>query len=396
MEIGPAKQGCGCDCFGISMNKKNWELLVMPLVGGLVGASCMILYLFVRDFFAIQLPPWPLSVVSFLAALIVAVTIHELGHVLAGLLVKYGFYFVSVGYFKVERTASGLKPRFDPKAPNPLGGLTMMLPDAGHDSRRSEALFVAGGPVASVLLFMLLAITAFSLSAFGSTTWTVNAVIYFSWLTAVMSLVLGLLALIPESSGQIKSDGYHLMSIWKGSEAFLTSRIIIRLISQSLQGTRPAELDIELMHQTLGSEDPSESQMARLFLYAYYSDKGEMQRAGEYLDAAVEKEEEAQSPLLGPSVFLEKAFWEALVQGNADSAAHYFDKGKAGYSEKGTWHRAQTGVLLAKGDHEEARKAAEIARRHTQESMDRGGSVWAEAMLDRLLDKYGQMIVSET
>lgn len=372
------------------MKMNRWKKFAIGLFAGIFGAGGMILYLLVRDYFELQLPPWPVFVLSFFAALVVSVTVHELGHVLAGFWVKYQFFFVSVGPFKLEKKSNGIKKVFDLKTPNLYGGLTLMLPTEANDSRHRAAVFIAGGPVASVLLFVLLTTTAFSLSANGSTLWLPNAVIYFSWLTAVVSLFLGLFALIPEDSGQIKSDGYHLLDIWKGGEAFLTSRIITRLMSQSLQGTRPAGLDAGLMHRLLETGDSLESQIGRLFLFSYYSDKGDMDEAGVYLDAAAEMTEQVQNPALDPSIFLEKAFWEVLNEGTTEKAEHYFEKGKTGYAEKSTFNRSQTALFFIQGRRDEARKAAATTRRLIRESVDRGGAVWEEDMLDRLLLKFGE------
>lgn len=170
-------------------------------IAAMLGASLTILYLTVRDFLGFDLPSWPVSVISLFMALFFSVGIHELGHVLAGLCVRYHFFFVSVGPFKLEKTAAGLKLSVGFKSPNLFGGLTLMLPDENNQDRRKMAWFVGGGPVASVLLFLLFALIAFSIHALGSTTQLAHLFKYLSCLTAVVSLTLGLIALIPESGG---------------------------------------------------------------------------------------------------------------------------------------------------------------------------------------------------
>lgn len=202
-------------------------LVLVFITGGVLIA----LYVVVREFFGLHPPPLSVSVVSVVTALMMAIVIHELGHVLAGLWVGYEFFFVSVGPFKLERNAAGLKGTVDWHSPNLMGGLTLMLPYEQNESRRHEAWFIAGGPLASIVLFAILTAIAFSLGTSEIGSWYVNAMVYFSWMTAVVSLALGLINLYPENYGHIKSDGYHLRSIWRGSNEFLISRMINSLIA---------------------------------------------------------------------------------------------------------------------------------------------------------------------
>jgi hypothetical protein len=370
------------------MKKHHWKALLFLVYAIILGVALIVLYVYLRNFFGLHLPPWPVSAVSLVTAVLVAIAAHELGHVLAGLWVRYDFFFVSAGIFKLEKTAAGLRGSVDWNSPNLFGGLTIMLPDEQNETRSNEAWLVAGGPLASIVLFAVLTSIALSLYAFGSGSYWVNAMVYFSWMTANVSLAFGLLNLYPEDYGHIKSDGYHLLSIWRGSNEFLVSRMINRLVAQSLRGLQPSILDTSLMFRILDKGSNQEQQVARLLLYEHFSDTGKFQKAEEYLNAAVEVAEQIDIPPINPSIFLEKAFWEVFFHGNAEKALHYFEKGKRGYSEKSTFSRAQTALLFSKGEIERARKAAQETRKQIRKSMDRGGAIWGESMLNRLLEKY--------
>lgn len=128
--------------------------------------------------------------------------------------------------------------------------------------------------------------------------------------------------------------------------------------------------------------------MARLLLYAHYSDKGEFDKAGEYINAAVEVAEEIDIPPINPSIFLEKAFWEVFYYGNGEKAQYYFDKGKNGYSEKSTLNRAQTSLSLVKENQEEVTQNVALTRKKIGEPTDKGEAVWQEHMLNLLLHSY--------
>lgn len=104
--------------------------------------------------------------IAFLVIFMV-LAIHELGHTLAGILVGFEFRMITVGPFMLRKEPSETNPnqirfRWNTRL-NAMGGLALCLPKTEHHLRSNFIKFVAGGPLASLLLALLAGVVYFML-----------------------------------------------------------------------------------------------------------------------------------------------------------------------------------------------------------------------------------------
>ncbi|MCC5942479.1 MAG: M50 family metallopeptidase [Balneolaceae bacterium] len=369
----------------------NWKKIILLLIAMLVGAGSVLLYLFVRDSFDLTLPSWPVSILSVIAALFISVFIHELGHFIAGLVQKFQFHMFAVGPFKLEKTDKGLRTGLNLNM-NVAGGLTLMTPNSETYDKEKFAWFIAAGPIASILLFIILATIAFSVHALFGTDGNTNTIIYFSWLTAVISLAIGITSLFPEEQGGLETDGMQLRDLLRGGKRAVIKQYVMQLYISAFNGTRPRDYNTDILAK-LNDATPkfkdNNSILARLFTYIHLLDKNEIKKAGDIINELTVNAEYSTNDLLNPSIFLEKSFFEAYYNGDTEKAELYFEKGRKGYSEKSTLKRTETILLLKKGEKDAAEKSAKKAIKAINNSYDKGGSIWEKEILEQALKESG-------
>ena len=368
----------------------KWKKIFHGFIGAATGGGSVFLYLLVRDYFGLNLPSWPLSIFSLIIALFVSVFVHELGHLIGGLTQKFQFYKFTVGPFKVEKINNGLQAGLNLNL-NVAGGLTVMLPSSKNLDKKKLAMFIAGGPIASLLLFIILASSAITLHTIYGSNGIVNNVIYFSWMTAVITLVLGILSLIPEEETGLESDGLQLKDLLLGGERALIKQYVMQLSVTLWSGTRPRDLDKTLLtdlNKMTEGQIGSHSIFTKLLLYVHYMDNDEKEYAETVLNNGIKIAEAQNNDLLNGTIFLEKSFFEAYCNENFEKADYYYKKGKEGYSEKSTLKRAETALNILKKDIESAKIAAEDAFKLLHNSHDKGGAIWEKEILSQLLEMH--------
>jgi hypothetical protein len=340
------------------------------LFGGVVGFLGVILFTIGSAALNLESPTWMVFGVKMFGGVILSVALHEAGHVFAGWWMRYDFFSVSVGPLVLRRVRGRLRLRFEMRGLNVLGGLTIMFPRSGEPSRKATAWYIAAGPLASLICALLLGGFAVMLKGApgGLVGW-----IYFIWLTAILSLAIGLMALIPESSRGIESDGSYLLKLARGAADVFPPQGIQQIFSLSISGVRPRDLPPTLLVHPGTSTDANHRIICAMLLYTHHLDKGDTEKAICFLDEAVEEVTKAPSSLLRSSVLLEKAFTEAFFAGKPESAADFLEQGSKGYSEKVSLKRAQAAVFLAQGDKEKARAAANDALAELPRHYDAGG-----------------------
>lgn len=374
----------------------NWKKIFLLVTAMFVGAGSVLLYLLVRDSFELVLPSWPVSILAVIAALFLSVFAHELGHLTAGIIHKFKFYMFTVGPFKVEKTDNGLRPGLNLNL-NVAGGLALMVPTSKTFNRSEYAWFIAGGPIGSFLFFIILAAVAFTVNSVYGAEGAANSIIYFSWLTAVISLGVGATALFPDEENGLETDGTHLKDLLRGGKKALIKQYVMQLYTSTFNGTRPRDYDAEILaklKRAINEQKSSNSIIAKLFTYTHLLDKDEVEKAGEIINELSATAEEAKNELLNPSIFLEKSFFEAYYNNNIETAELYFEKGKKGYSEKGTLKRVETILLLKKGEFDSAKTISEQAFKALNNSYDKGGAKWEKELLEKALKESGVQLNS--
>lgn len=367
----------------------DWKTLFKGLIGALAGMGSVLGYLYARDLIVLELPTWPVSILSMILAVTLSVFVHEAGHLIAGLTQKFRFLMFSVGPFKIDKMDGNLKPGIN-KNLNVAGGLTLMIPKSENYKRNELAWFIAGGPIASLLLFITGTALALSLYTFAEIEGNINYTVYFSWLTAIISLLLFVTSIIPEQGAGLESDGHQLLDLFTGGDLARIKQFVMQLSASSWSGTRPKDLDANKLYhliELIENQNTTNAFIGKLILYLHKMDTNEIASAGDILDEMILMLNDHENQVIGPAVYLEKCFYEAMYNGDAEKAKSYFKKGKEGFHEKNTLNRADAALSYIQKDYEQAIMKAENGLNELENSFDIGGAKWERDVFYEILKK---------
>jgi hypothetical protein len=317
---------------------------------------------------------------------------HELGHVLGGRLGAFRTLLFIVGPLRIERTTDGFRPGLNR---NILlsGGLAAMTPVGLHDLRRRTVVMIAMGPVVSLmvgaqLLAVYQATSPFMLREGSSFVAQLASLALLE--LGVISLLVGLLTLVPVRSGGFYSDGARLLRLTKASDEVEREVALIALTGMSMAGTRPREWDSALVEKGSGIRDGGPFEVGgRQFAYAHALDGGDVDAARVHLEAALARIDQLPAGGRSSLLFAAATFY-ALYDGDVATAGSYLRQARPGMISAPHQRRlAEAAVRLAEGDVVGARAAAHDAQRLAASAMDRGGAALDEALAGRILVSEG-------
>lgn len=174
--------------------------------------------------------------------------VHEAGHAVAGRIGGFELVAMAVGRWRGERGGDGWRFRRRPEERG-VGGFALMLPRGERTPRWGHALYMLGGPLANLLAAAaLLALAGPADAALGA--WAGGLVLG----VAAAGALLGLVNLVPFTSGGWSTDGRQLLALLRGrAEARLTAELL-RVSGWAMLGRRPRDwpaLDLR------GADDPA-------------------------------------------------------------------------------------------------------------------------------------------
>ena len=351
-----------------SRQPKRWQALVFAVVGGTLGAgvgyglaSVVPGLMAVGDFSKAQ----KLGVLALCGpAFGFGILVHELGHVAGGKLAGFRFLLLLVGPFKLQRTPEGFRFGLNRSA-NVAGGLACLLPEDDRDLTRRMALFVAGGPVASLALGLAAGLggwawygrfTPLAPPGYGALLGSLGLVI-----TGAISTALFAVSAWPGTAGGFATDGRRLaMLVRKGPMAERDAALTM-LVSASVSGVRAREYPAHLVARVTEPADGSLfGLMGKQLGYYHALDRGEVARAGGLLGEVLAGA--ATLPrMTQESVQAEHAYWLAVHGGDAVAARAALGRAGRGDFDPATKLRAEAAVLRAEGDRAGATAKAEAA-----------------------------------
>ncbi len=291
---------------------------------------------------------------------LLAVAWHECGHLLGGRWVGARFLLLVVGPFKWVRTPGGVRFGLN-RSLNAAGGLAGSLPSDDRDLRRRVAVMVAGGPVASLVLVVAMAIFA---AAIAPTVWPLGRSMALA--LGAMSGLIFVVTVIPTQAGGMKSDGLRFVTFLRGGAAAEREAALLSVTIAALGGVRPADYDpVKLAAATTPDDGSVHVLYGHLSAYHRHADQHDYPAAQARLDRVMAGESEL------PTFIRELARAEyawllaiAALTGAGDRAAltgaarAWFATVRAVAFDPSTLHRADAAVLLAEGRTAEAAAAA--------------------------------------
>jgi hypothetical protein len=317
-----------------------------------------------------------------------AIAVHEAGHVLAGRLAGFRLLLFIVGPFRMERSPDGFRYGVN-RSIMLAGGLAAMTPAGLHDLRQRALIMVAGGPVLS-----LMAGAQFLALYQAASSWLFRDAAPFASQVAGIallilggaSLVIGAVTLIPGRAGGFYSDGARMLRLMRATEETEREVALIALTGVSMEGTRPRDWDTALVMRGAGIRDGGPFEvLGRQLAYAHALDSGDVAAARENLEAALHCIDQLPRGARG-SLLLAAATFYALHDGDAPRARAYLASAQHGLLAAPHQRQvAEAAVRLAEGDVEGARAAARDVQRLAATALDRGGAALDVALAGRIL-----------
>ena len=241
-------------------------------------------------------------------AAIIALTVHELGHLVSGLLVGFRFSFLAIGPLLLERTPSNRFRLALNRFPSFFGGAAATYPVDTNVLASRFARVVAGGPIASLIL----AISAGAGLAILSPS-VPRLRMELEWL-CLISFLIFLGTIIPIRNGPFVTDGLRVLRILRRGDHGDRELALITLTGSQFGGIRPRDWDYSLIGLGLQLHDGSIFE-CQMYLYSYFHalDAGSFDEARNSLHHALDIAPGMPSTLKA-DCFLEATFFEAAYQ----------------------------------------------------------------------------------
>jgi len=318
---------------------------------------------------------WDIPVFMLLVMLVLGV--HELGHLLGGFSRGMKFLLFIVGPFQWMQTPDGI--RFS--LVFNLGGFAGMaaaMPNPDKQFAPQLKRLMAGGPVASLILAAVGLLAGFFLEG--------KPAVYLCF-TGGFSFLIFLLTAIPFRAGGFMSDGMQFIEIMRGGRAVEERQSIITLMHQSMAGIRPRDLDQALVERILGYEslDPMRQVIARYYAYISAFDRGEFERARQYIEWIADHIEQYPQGFR-QSMTLEICLHHAL-HGRLEEARHWMHRSSGGLADKSRRALVEAELALLENNKKLALEALAKARKLSRRNYDNGLRLMTEVQISLAEDK---------
>ena len=301
--------------------------------------------------------PWLLLLVV-MTILFVCGAVHELGHLLAGLLMRFRFQLLVMGPIKVQRKRYGLRWGWQ-SGSSLFSGLTACLPMSADKLRWRMLAFAVGGPLASLLLVGVGAFIFFHYRRDFDFLHEAGWLVEVGLLTAVASAIFFISSLKPGlyHTG-LPADGGRIFSLLQGGPMAERWCTLVLLNGADALGQRPRDWDATLVYKAMTMADGTHDDLsARILGYQWALDNGRMEMAWRLLDEALENWTAWMSGAR-INLTLEKAYFLAYHRRNAHDARLWFEQVRQKRMMCPIHHRAEAAILLAEGNYPEAQAQA--------------------------------------
>ncbi|HYW45140.1 MAG TPA: site-2 protease family protein [Bryobacteraceae bacterium] len=298
-------------------------------------------------------------------AILALVTSHEAGHWIAGRAVGWRCLRLRMGPLALVRSGHGWKLRWTRWE---VAGAVAFSPSGLEGYRKADAIFTAGGPLASIVFPLLCAGIA----------WQARSAAMF-WLFGTLAQwsVMGALSLVPMGKGLLRSDGYWLWGLMRGG--YEADRRLRYMLVNMSHGTplRPRDWPWEAMRPVIDAGSSCRDRHECYLAYKYLLDSGQTEAALPWLARLLEKWRKADPP----EYALEAAFYLSVHAPDPDLAAKWL---AAAGKDTEPWVRlrAQSAVAWASGRQDEARHLADRALAQLRRAAPCGAVEYEKARLD--------------
>lgn len=300
--------------------------------------------------------------------------VHELGHVVGGLLAGFQFHLLIAGILRVERGPSGLALGWNGNWAY-MGGLAALVPPSDRAIRKRMLALVAAGPLASLFVGGTALLLATVLPAETGPASVLRAL---TGLFGVSSLLIGVITLIPGKTSGFLTDGARLLQLLRHTPESRRDLALLALSARSMAGQRPSTWSADLLGDALVPRDGSLFELGGLLLnYLHEADRNRPQEATGFLARALRLLPHLP-PLARASAAYEAAFHAARLQNPELAGLWLAEAGGQPAMDPGARCRAEALIL---SDPAARQAALAEAQGQLDAALDRGSAAFYRDVL---------------
>ena len=219
--------------------------LVMTLSGALFGMSAGAAIsesTIARNYPAVELA---VLLLLALAAIYVHIIMHELGHLIAGLVSGYGFVSFRVGSLTLIKENG--KYRLKRYSLAGTGGQCLMSPPEYNDGRFPYVLYNLGGIIMNLILLVVFALLYKTMHPTGIAEVFCLGMIIFGAANAIINGV-------PLQTTMITNDGHNALNLSKNQDALKTFWAVLKINAKQLEGSLLSDMNPEWLQLSDGAD----------------------------------------------------------------------------------------------------------------------------------------------
>lgn len=306
------------------------------------------------------LAAWDLLILPIL--ILLALALHEAGHLLGGLTRGMRFLLFIVGPFKLSRTPSGI--RFDWVFNlGTFGGMAAATPNPDQPMLPQLKRLIVGGPLASLIVAVIGIATGMAFEGRLGT---------YSLFVGAISVLIFVVTAVPFRASGFMSDGMQMLELLRGGRCVEERQVLTILVSQSLAGVRPRDLDPEAIAKALNFEsaEPLRQIATRLLAYLAAVDRHDIEASDAHASWLAEHVNQYPQGFR-QSITIELCLHAAL-RADQDRARAWMALSKGGVVDAARRALAEATLATLESNHTKAANALARARRLEKNAMDPG------------------------
>ncbi len=299
----------------------------------------------------------------------ILIAVHELGHLLAALIVRLRVLRFVVGPLEIMRQGDCYRV-VRPRSLFKFNGRVESYPLDSRPARARIAAFIAAGPLASLLFAGLCSAAALALNdplPVDPIAQPISAIMPRNLVSALLgctawySAAVAFSNLIPGQHRGVDLDGKKLLEMLLGGKRAERLLLTMRMNGYVLERVRARDWPVAQVDRLLAVREGSNGDaVANMLGYFHALDSGQVEKAGELLDLAL-SQRTGCSIVYRAYLLLEGAFYEGYYRNNASAARSWLERAIAIPGLEANRLRAEAAVLFSEGRYEEAIAQAEAA-----------------------------------
>lgn len=216
-----------------------WQQYVGKAVIILIGVICGVV---TSSYFNEFIPGIPfykrftVLLVGVCLAFLFNIIMHEIGHLVFGLLTGYRFSSFRIGSFMWMNEGGKLK--FKRLKIAGTGGQCLMIPPDMKDGKIPLALFNLGGSFANIIVGVLFLVGQYFCSG-------MEILSSFLFIFALVAFISAVINGVPMRLGVIDNDGYNAFALSKNKEAIEAFSLQLKVVEQNSKGIRLKDMPAE-------------------------------------------------------------------------------------------------------------------------------------------------------